>query len=176
MNVKNLRLFFGLPLPHRQAEAIDRWRRELGLDGRPVARRNLHLTLAFSRQPSARAPGGTAMLGRRHSGKCFRNEAGSPGNRPSRPRLPGHRPGTGGPAAARRGTAAATAWRRLRPRRACILAASHTGPGLPQSPAPRQPPDFRWRAERFVLFHSTSDAQGTLYRPLFHWPLVMPER
>ncbi|MFB8829136.1 2'-5' RNA ligase family protein [Azotobacter sp. CWF10] len=47
MSIKSLRLFFGLPLPHRQADAIDAWRNGLGLDGRLVARRNLHLTLAF---------------------------------------------------------------------------------------------------------------------------------
>lgn len=42
-----LRLFFALPCPPEQAAAICSWRDQQALGGHPVARENLHLTLAF---------------------------------------------------------------------------------------------------------------------------------
>ncbi|MGV6474180.1 RNA 2',3'-cyclic phosphodiesterase [Azotobacter vinelandii] len=176
MNVKNLRLFFGLPLPHRQAEAIDRWRRELGLDGRPVARRNLHLTLAFLGSHPLERLAELQCLGEGIRGNAFEMKL---------DRLETGRHGlvclgTGQAPEALlqlagelqrllRGAGYALDERAFWPH--LTLARDCRNPPLPASP-----PDFRWRAERFVLFHSTSDAHGTLYRPLFHWPLVMPER
>lgn len=47
MSTPPLRLFFALPCPDELADAICTWRTDLHLDGHPVARNNLHLTLAF---------------------------------------------------------------------------------------------------------------------------------
>lgn len=47
MSTPPLRLFFALPCPDELADMICARRNELHLDGHPVARNNLHLTLAF---------------------------------------------------------------------------------------------------------------------------------
>jgi 2'-5' RNA ligase len=58
MNDKSLRLFFAIPCPVAQAEAICRWRDSQQLPGRPVPPANLHLTLAFlgAQPPEALEP------------------------------------------------------------------------------------------------------------------------
>lgn len=176
MNIKSLRLFFGLPLPHRQAEAIDVWRNGLGLDGRPVARRNLHLTLAFLGSQPAERLGELQQLAERIQGVGFelkldRLEVGrhglvslGTGQAPETLlQLAGelHRVLRGaGYALDERAF-----WPHLTLARDCR-----------KRPLLASPPDFCWKAERFVLFHSTSDEQGTAYHSLFHWPLAAPER
>ncbi|WP_349571392.1 RNA 2',3'-cyclic phosphodiesterase [Azotobacter salinestris] len=174
MSIKSLRLFFGLPLPHRQADAIDAWRNGLGLDGRLVARRNLHLTLAFlGSQPVERLEELQQLAGRiRLEGfelKLDRLEAGRHGlvslgtsqSPEALLQLAGelHRILRGaGYALDER-----VFWPHLTLARDCR-----------KRPLPDRPPNFSWMAECFVLFHSTSDEQGTVYHPLFHWPLAMP--
>lgn len=55
MPVDSLRLFFALDCPPELAAAIAAWRDQLQLPGRPVAKANLHLTLAFiGQQPLPR--------------------------------------------------------------------------------------------------------------------------
>ncbi|GAB3381607.1 2'-5' RNA ligase family protein [Azotobacter armeniacus] len=176
MNIKSLRLFFGLPLPHRQAAEIDIWRNGLALDGRLVARRNLHLTLAFlGSQPVERLEELQRLAGQ-IQGKGFelnldRLEIGHHGLislAPSQPpeallqlagelhnvlRAAGHSPDE------------RAFWPHLTLARQCR-----------KRSALDSPPGFAWRAERFVLFHSTSDEQGSVYHPLLHWPLAMPSR
>ncbi|TLX64359.1 RNA 2',3'-cyclic phosphodiesterase [Stutzerimonas nosocomialis] len=57
MSDPTLRLFFALPCPDPLRSVLSAWRDGLGLDGRPVAPANLHLTLAFlGSLPSTRLP------------------------------------------------------------------------------------------------------------------------
>lgn len=176
MNAKSLRLFFGLPLPHRQADAIDAWRNGLALDGRPVTRRNLHLTLVFLGNQPVERVAELQRLASQVQGEGFeltldRLEVGRHGLVslvPSRPpeallrlaselqsilRAAGH------------SLDERAFWPHLTLTRQCR-----------KRPVLDSLPGFAWPAERFVLFHSTTDRQGSVYHPLFHWPLLMPNR
>ncbi len=66
-----LRLFFALPCPADQAQAIGRWRDEQGLDGRAVPLANLHLTLAFLGAQPADALAEIARLGESIHAEAF---------------------------------------------------------------------------------------------------------
>ncbi|UVE19353.1 RNA 2',3'-cyclic phosphodiesterase [Pseudomonas sp. LS44] len=55
MSTPPLRLFFALPCPPDLAHAVVAWRDGLALDGKPVAKENLHITLTFlGAQPRGR--------------------------------------------------------------------------------------------------------------------------
>ncbi|TKD46710.1 RNA 2',3'-cyclic phosphodiesterase [Azotobacter chroococcum] len=174
MHIKSLRLFFGLPLPHRQAAAIDVWRNGLALDGRLVARHNLHLTLAFLGSQPVERLGELQRLAGQVRGQGFElrldrlevSRHGLVSLGTSQPpeallQLAGELNDT--LRAAGYSLEERAFWPHLTLARQCR-----------KHPVLDSPPDFVWTAERFVLFHSTSDEQGTLYHPLFHWPLAMP--
>jgi len=171
MHRETLRLFFGLPLPHRQAVAIDAWRQGLGLGGRPVATRNLHLTLVFlGNLPAERLDELQGFAGQVHAEGfelCLDHlQVGRHGLASLSP--------TRTPEALRQLVDALQVplrtagyelderefWPHLTLARQCR-----------RRPASDAMPTFAWRAERFVLFQSTHDEQGACYRPLFHWPL-----
>ncbi len=173
MTVKSLRLFFGLPLPHRQATALDAWRNEQGLDGRLVARRNLHLTLAFLGSQPAERLEELQRLAEQVQGQSFElrpdrlevNRHGLAVLGFSRPPQPLIRLADDLQGVLRRAgyTLEERAfWPHLTLARQCR-----------KHPPPGGCPDLAWTAERFVLFHSTSDEQGSVYHPLLHWPLAM---
>lgn len=175
MSIKSLRLFFGLPLPHRQAAAIDAWRNGLTIGGRPVDKRNLHLTLVFlGSQPverldelqrlagQIRGKGFELKLDRLEVGRHGLVSLGSSQPPEALMQLAGELHDSlraaGYPLEER------AFWPHLTLARQC-----RTHPVLDSLP------EFAWTAERFVLFHSTNDEQGGVYRPLFHWPLPVPD-
>ncbi|MCF7203917.1 RNA 2',3'-cyclic phosphodiesterase [Pseudomonas oligotrophica] len=166
-----LRLFFALPCPADQAQAICRWRDEQGLGGRAVPPANLHLTLAFLGAQPADALAEIARLGESIRAEAFELRL---------DRLislgkgficlaPGQPP---------RALADLVA----------LLRAGLAERGLPVDDRPFLPhltlvrqagerrhgtsPAFAWPVERFVLYISEQAASGVRYRELCSWPLL----
>lgn len=172
MNDKSLRLFFAIPCPVAQAEAICDWRDSQQLPGRPVPQANLHLTLAFlgaqppeSLEPLQRLAGALRCapfelrlecldsIG--HGFICLR---------------PQHTP-------------VALEQLSTRLRQALLeqgLMPPDSRPFLPHLTLLRQSPvsvcavapTFAWPVERFGLFVSESGPDGVHYRELASWPLT----
>ncbi|QII99700.1 RNA 2',3'-cyclic phosphodiesterase [Stutzerimonas balearica] len=165
-----LRLFFALPCPADQAQAIGRWRDEQGLDGRAVPLANLHLTLAFLGAQPADALAEIARLGESIHAEAFELRL---------DRLISLGKGF-------------TCLAPEQPPRAlgdlvALLRAGLAERGLPVDDRPflphltlmRQagerrhatPPTFAWPVESFALYVSEQKEGGVRYRPLRHWPL-----
>lgn len=68
---KPLRLFFALSCPAELADGIFRWRESQDFSGRPVAKDNLHLTLAFLGSQPSTAVEGLMQLGDQLPGEAF---------------------------------------------------------------------------------------------------------
>lgn len=165
-----LRLFFGIPLPHRQAEIIAAWRDSLTLRGRPVAASNLHLTLAFlGDQPADRL----AEL----SEIASRIEASQFSLTLDRLTISHHGLLALGPASPpsalldlesqlREGLLACgypldtrEFWPHVTLARRCLVR-----PGL-------SAPSYACQIKRFALYQSINDGRGMAYIPLLHWLL-----
>ncbi|MCQ4325847.1 RNA 2',3'-cyclic phosphodiesterase [Stutzerimonas stutzeri] len=171
MSEPTLRLFFALPCPVEQAAAICAWRDERELEGRPVPRANLHLTLAFlGAQPvdhlqallelgaTVQAPAFQLNLDRLATlGKgfvCLQPSA--------------------TPLALEYLVAA------LNERLAALGVVLDSRPFLPHLTLTRQArgrphgpaPTFGWRAEHFVLYQSQNTPDGVRYLEQGRWPLL----
>ena len=171
MNDKSLRLFFAIPCPAAQAEAICRWRDSQQLPGRPVPPANLHLTLAFlGAQPPAALELLQRLAGTLH---CAPFEL-------CLDRL--ERIGHGFLCLRPEQTPETLEQLETRLRQTLLehgLMPPDSRPFLPhltllrQSPA--RPctvaPTFAWPVERFGLYASESGADGVHYRELASWPL-----
>lgn len=171
MPTDTLRLFFALPCPREQAEAICAWRDGLGLGGKPVAADNLHLTLAFlGQQPRARleelqllaagieAPPFELRLDHLGGGRL-----GVLWLEPSQ--LPPVLPALAGELQQRLRAIGIALDRR--PFRAHLTLVRHAGARPHEAH-----PDFAWPVERFALYASEPSARGVRYRELSSWPLV----
>lgn len=165
-----LRLFFGIPLPHRQAETIAAWRDSLALDGRPVPARNLHMTLAFlGQQPEDRLDELKRIAGRiKSEGFELTLDQVATSRRGLLSLSPAHPPGALLSLAAQLAEGLLAAgytlddrdfWPHVTLARHCP--ARH---GL-------LPPDCTCRIDRFVLFQSLNEDRGTFYEPLSQWQL-----
>ncbi len=165
-----LRLFFALPCPSEQAEAIAAWRASLPAQGKPTQRENLHLTLAFLGMqstdllPHLEQIGANIQLPRfaltLDSLQCW--SSGILHLAPSAPIAP-----------------LMALQQQLREQLSAIdiqlehqtyrphLTLARQCAALPHVAAP----DFHWQVEHFALYLSESTAEGVLYRPLASWPL-----
>lgn len=165
-----LRLFFALPCPAPVAHAVAAWRDRLQLPGKAVAAENLHLTLAvLGAQPRSRldelkaiAAGIRGQAFELHLDRLGHWRAGLLHLLPSRP-----------PEALldlecslRERLLQAGYELESRTFRPHLTLARHSSP-----PSGTVRPDFHWQAERFALYLSESDREGTRYRSLAHWPL-----
>jgi len=168
-----LRLFFALPCPPAQAEAICTWRDSQALDGRAVARVNLHLTLAFiGEQPknhldallqmaaTVRADSFNLSLDRLTTiGKGF--ICLQPSSTPSE---------------------LLQLVEALTERLAALGVVLDCRPFLPhltlsrqaRSRAQKPAPDFSWHVDRFVLYRSRNSEDGVRYDELGSWSLAAP--
>ena len=171
MTDDTLRLFFALPCPPEQANAICTWRDGQGYGGWPVAPANLHLTLAFLGAQPADSVEQLKQLAAGIKGQAFELTLDrlitlgkgylclQPEHAP--PALP---------------WLAATLAERL----ATLGILLDSRPFLPHLTLVRQAserlngraPAFSWTAERFVLYQSTSTAHGVHYQELGSWPLT----
>lgn len=173
-NEKPLRLFFALGCPSELAEPICSWRDNQGFGGRPVAKDNLHLTLAFLGSHPATALDGLKQLGNQLHGNAF-------SLRLDQVRTIGH------------GFLCLTSTQAPSPLLQ-LVEHLHSGltalgvtidsrPFLPhvtlareadaQHPSPAAP-EFEWRVDGFGLFRSENISGGVRYDELAHWPLATP--
>lgn len=174
MTIENpLRLFFALPCPPPLAQAICSWRDQQSLGGRPVAKVNLHLTLAFlGGQPEAQLDG-LKQLGGHLRADAFML-------RLDQLQTIGH-------------GFACLIPSQIPPPLSQLVEQLHAGlsahgfaldsrPFLPhvtlsrdvKVPSTAKPPSFDWRVERFGLFVSENTPNGVRYRELAQWPLTAP--
>jgi len=170
MSTPPLRLFFALPCPLELAEAIAHWRDDLHLGGRPVAKENLHLTLAFlGSQPRGRVDELKSLAARlqEHAFTLHLN------------RLDHWKNGLLHLAPSQSPTALLVLAQHLRN---ALLEAGFNLESRPFHPhltlARHCPvrhieasPSFDWSATEFALFASENFAHGTHYRSLERWPL-----
>ena len=170
MSADSLRLFFALGCPPELAATIAAWRDSLPLPGRPVARANLHLTLAFiGQQPLLRLAALQELaaqlqapafelhlyrLGRFRNGLLYLT--------PSQP-----------PEALlslaeqlREALLGAGISQENRPYHAHLSLMRH----CPMQPLDASP-SFDWSVRHFALFASEPAASGRLYRQLQQWSL-----
>lgn len=165
-----LRLFFALPCPPELAAAICAWRDTQGLEGRPVAQANLHLTLAFLGAQPADLLDDLKQLAASIEGQAFELNL-------DRLITLGKgfvclRPSLVPPALA---WLAATLAERLAAQ-GIVLDAR---PFLPHLTLLRQAPErlngaapaFHWTVDRFVLYQSSNTPAGVRYDELGSWPL-----
>ncbi len=171
MSDPTLRLFFALPCPGPLRPILSAWRDGLGLDGRPVAPANLHLTLAFlGSQPATCLPqlgqiGAALQVHHRFELELQRLEQWKHGLTVLAPESPPR--------------ALLELQRDLRQR----LAAQGLGEDSPdfrphvtlfrQSGSITQhlQVSLRWSAERVVLYLSENQPGGVRYREMDSWPL-----
>ncbi|MBE7376412.1 RNA 2',3'-cyclic phosphodiesterase [Pseudomonas lopnurensis] len=174
MSEGTLRLFFALPCPTEQAAAICTWRDERALDGRPVSRANLHLTLAFlGAQPVDRLE---ALLALGAAVQC-------PAFQLTLDRLTTI--GKGFVCLRPSETPAALEYlvATLNERLAAQGVVLDSRPFLPHLTLTRQArnrphgpaPAFSWRAEHFVLYLSQNTPDGARYVEKGRWPLQAPK-
>nr|WP_272890835.1 RNA 2',3'-cyclic phosphodiesterase [Stutzerimonas sp. S1] len=168
-----MRLFFALPCPAEQARAICKWRDEQALDGLPVTRANLHLTLAFlGAQPAESI----------ESLKRLAADLDCPPFALTLDRLTTIGKGficlqPSAPPTALDYLAAA-----LRAQLAAQGLALDSRPFLPHLTLTRHAherarghaPAFTWTVEHFVLYASENVPGGVRYRELGSWPLHAP--
>ena len=171
----SLRLFFALPCPRALAEAIDRWRDQQPLGGRPVARANLHLTLAFLGSQPASQLDGLKRLGAHVRADAFQL-------RLDQLQTIGH-------------GFACLIPSQIPPPLIQLVEQLHAGlsshgfaldsrPFLPHVTLSRdvqvqsnaKPPSFDWRVEHVVLYASENTPNGQRYREVERWPLTAPAR
>lgn len=165
-----LRLFFGIPLPHRQAEIIAAWRDSLALRGRPVATSNLHLTLAFlGDQPADRLTELSEIASRirvnRFSLTLDRltiNRHGLLALGPASPPaalMELEKQLNGGLLACGYLLDTREFWPHVTLARRCLVRSGLSAPS------------YTCQVERFALYQSINDGRGMAYVPLFHWLL-----
>lgn len=173
---KPLRLFFALNCPPELADHICSWRDNQSLDGRPVAKDNLHLTLAFLGSQPAAALNGLKHLGSQLQGDAFTlhlDQLQTIGHgflclTPSQPPPP-----------------LLQLVERLRSGLSSLGVALDSRPFLPHVTLARgadtQPPwpapeVFEWRVDSVGLFRSENITGGVRYDELARWPLVSSSR
>ncbi|AYC32670.1 RNA 2',3'-cyclic phosphodiesterase [Pseudomonas cavernae] len=175
MTTPPLRLFFALPCPPEQAQAMVDWRDSLSTHSRPVTANNLHLTLIFlGAQPRGRLPELKALAAS-IDGHSFRLQL---------DRLERWNNGLLHLALSQPPEALLQLVHELRERLQLVgfnlesrafhphLTLARHCSRLPAGPAPA----FAWQVEHFALFVSESNAKGTRYRVLSQWPLLPPSR
>ncbi len=170
---KDLRLFFALPCPPTLADAICSWRDRQNLDGRPVAKANLHLTLAFLGSQPASALEELKQLGSHLRADAFML-------RLDQLRTIGH--GFACLIPSQLPPPLRQLVEQLHARLSTHGFALDARPFLPHVTlvrnAPTQPhitpPTFEWHVERFGLFLSVNTPSGAHYRELAGWPLTAP--
>ncbi|WP_271105453.1 RNA 2',3'-cyclic phosphodiesterase [Pseudomonas tohonis] len=171
MSTPPLRLFFALPCSEPLATSIALWREAASCGGKAVAKRNLHLTLAFlGEQPRgcvgelenlAASLVGEAFELRLDQLRCWQNGL--------LHLAPAHPPQALMSLAASlqdrlRGAGFALERRPFHPHLTLARHCTH----LPATAAPT----FDWPVNQFTLFASENTASGAHYRALAHWPLL----
>ncbi|MDU9412076.1 RNA 2',3'-cyclic phosphodiesterase [Pseudomonas sp. zfem005] len=171
MSTPPLRLFFALPCPEPLATSIALWREAARCEGKAVATRNLHLTLAFlGQQPRgcvaelkaiAENLAGEPFTLRLDQLRCWHNGL--------LHLAPDHPPPALLALAAnlQDGLRAAGFAIERRPFHPHLTLARHC-PHLPGAAAPT----FDWPVNQFALFASENTASGAHYRALGNWPLL----
>ncbi|MBB3104171.1 RNA 2',3'-cyclic phosphodiesterase [Azomonas macrocytogenes] len=167
-----LRLFFALPCPPELSAAMCTWRAALDLPGRPVAKANLHMTLAFLGAQPPEALATLKQLGNALSPASFEL-------RLDRLHIASHGLVWIEPSDAPAPllelaerlrnslSAAGIAFDDSKPFRAHVtLLREARGSSLPDTPA------FAWPVREFGLYASQITEQGVHYRPLASWPLT----
>ncbi len=169
-----LRLFFALPCPPRQAEAICNWRDQQAFGGRPAPSANLHMTLAFlGAQPAEHLQ---ALRQLAEGIDCQGFELVLDGLITLGNGFVCLQPQT--PPAALMQLAAV-----LNERLSALGVALDSRPFLPHMTLARQAEarahgpaaSFSWQVERFVLYQSQNTADSVRYQELGSWPLRAPE-
>lgn len=173
-NEKPLRLFFALGCPSELAEPICSWRDNQNLGGRPVAKDNLHLTLAFLGSHPATALDGLKQLGDQLQGDAF-------SLRLDQVQTIGHgflclTPSLAPPPLLQ-------LVEHLRSGLAALGVALDSRPFLPHVTLAREADKqlpclamaaFEWHVDGFGLFRSENTKTGVRYDELAHWPLTAP--
>jgi len=167
---KPMRLFFALPCPAQLAEAIGCWRDSVGIEGRPVAQANLHLTLAFLGNQPQDALESLKQLAAELSIDAFALQLDRlqmigkdyaclvPGRRPSQlDQLV---------AQLHAGLAARGVALGARPFLPHVTLSRHVR-ALPDA----LPPPLDWPVDRFGLYQSENTPRGVRYRELASWAL-----
>jgi len=169
-----LRLFFALPCPPEQAADICSWRDRQALGGHPVARENLHVTLAFlGAQPAEHLD---ALRQLAAGFVCDEFEL-------TLNRLITLGQGFVCLAPTEAPPALLQLAGSLAERLSALGVVLDSRPYLPHMTLARQAhtqaqsaaATFSWRAERFVLYQSQNTADGVRYQELGSWPLQTPE-
>jgi len=168
-----LRLFYAMACPPYLAQAICNWRDNSGVEGRPVAEANLHLTLAFLGSQPAAAVDGLMQLADTLCVDAFTLQLDqlqmigkdfaclTPSQSPSAlmdlvGQLHVRLPAQGVVLDSRPFLPHVTLSRQVR--------------ALPEI----QPQAFRWPVDRFGLYLSENTAQGAHYSELASWALAAP--
>jgi len=170
---KDLRLFFALPCPPTFADAICSWRDTQNLDGRPVAKANLHLTLVFLGSQPASALEELKQLGSHLRADAFTL-------RLDQLRTIGH--GFACLIPSQLPSPLSQLVEQLHAGLSTHGFALDSRPFLPhvtlardaQTPPTATPPMFDWHVQRFGLFLSEHTPSGVHYREMANWPLATP--